>query len=166
LPAQIPERWRWHYQALARQQDRLIAERGAHLGEAAQPIERHSLHQSDSATDEFAHELALSQLSAEQDALYEVEAAMKRIMDGSYGVCEQTGKRIPAARLKAVPWTRFREDVESRLEGAGAIPRPRLGKLRSLRDEPAAALAESEPTVEEPKPVEPAESPVVEPTET
>jgi RNA polymerase-binding transcription factor DksA len=161
---QIPKRWRWHYEALARQRDRLIAERSAHLREGAEPVERHSLHQADSATDEFGHELALSQLSAEQDALYEVEAAMKRIANGGYGVCEQTGKRIPATRLKAVPWTRFREAVEARLEGAGVVPRPGLGKLRSLRDEPAAALAEKEPTVEEPRPVEPAESAAVEPT--
>jgi hypothetical protein len=40
------------------------------LSEAAEPVERHSLHQADSATNEFDHELALSQLSAEQDALY------------------------------------------------------------------------------------------------
>ena len=62
--------------------DRLIEERSEALSEAAEPVERHSLHQADSATNEFDHELALSQLSAEQDALYEVEAAMRRILDG------------------------------------------------------------------------------------
>lgn len=166
-PPQVPKRWRWHYQTLSRLRERLIEERGEHLSDAAEPIERHSMHQADSATDEFDHELALSQLSAAQDALYEMEAAMKRILDGGYGVCEQTGKRIPAARLKAVPWTCFRKDVEARLESTGEIPRPGLGTLRSVRDEPAAALAESEPaTVEEPEPVEPAEQPAEEPTET
>lgn len=167
FPPQVPKRWRWHYQTLLRRRERLIEERREHLSEAAEPIERHSMHQADSATDEFDHDLALSQVSAEQDALYEVEAAMKRITDGGYGVCGQTGKRIPPARLKAVPWTRFREDVEARLESTGEIPRPGLGTLRSVRDEPAAALAESEPaTVEEPEPVEPAEQPAEEPTET
>ena len=58
-------------------------------------------------------------------------------------MCEQTAKRIPAARLKAVPWTRFREEVEARLESTGEITPPHLGTLRSVRDEPAAALAES-----------------------
>jgi RNA polymerase-binding transcription factor DksA len=154
--SKVPARWKWHYRTLSQLRDRLIDERGEHLKEAAEPIERHSMHQADSATDEFDHDLALSQLSAEQDALYEVEAAMKRITDGGYGVCQQTGKRIPAARLKAVPWTRFREDVEARLESTGDIPRPRLGKVRSLRAEPAIALAESEPkSVEEAEPVEP-----------
>jgi hypothetical protein len=62
----------------ARLRDRLIEERSEALSEAAEPVERHSLHQTDFATNEFDHELALSQLSAEQDALYEVEAAMRR----------------------------------------------------------------------------------------
>jgi RNA polymerase-binding transcription factor DksA len=137
--------------------DRLIEERSEALSEAAEPVERHSLHRADSATDEFDHELALSQLSGEQDALYEVEAAMRRILDSSYGVCERTGKRIPAARLKAVPWTRFREEVQARLESTGEITPRHLGTLRSVRNEPAAAFAESEPTVEEPEPASPSE---------
>jgi DnaK suppressor protein len=80
---------------------------------------------------------------------------MRRILDGSYGVCEKRAKRIPAARLKAVPWTRFREEVEARLESTGEITPPHLGTLRSVRDEPA----ESEPPVEEPEPVSPTEQP-------
>ena len=157
FPPQIPKRWRWHYETLARLRDRLIEERSEALSEAAEPVERHSLHQADSATDEFDHEFALSQLSGEQDALYEVEAAMRRILDSSYGVCERTGKRIPTARLKAVPWARFREDVQARLESTGEITPRHLGTLRSVRDEPAAAFAESEPTVEEPQPASPSE---------
>ncbi len=152
FPQQIPKRWRWHYETLARLRDRLIKERSEALSEAAEPVERHSLHRADSATDEFDHELALSQLSGEQDALYEVEAAMRRILNSSYGVCERTGKGIPAARLKAVPWTRFREEVQALLESTGEIMPRHLGTLRSVRDEPAAAFAESEPTVEEPEP--------------
>lgn len=162
---EVPPRWSWHYQTLARLRERLIEERGEQLSNAAEPIERHSLHQADSATDEFDHELALSQLSAEQDALYEVEAAMKRITDGGYGVCEQTGERIPAARLKAVPWTRFREDVEARLESTGMAPRPRLGKLRSLRGKSNPSLAASAQTVEPREPIEPATEPTTEPTD-
>ena len=137
FPPEIPKRWRWHYETLARLRDRLIEQRSEALSEAAEPVERHRLHQADSATNEFDHELALSHLSGEQDALYEVEAAMRRILDSSYGVCEQTGKRIPAARLKAVPWTRFREEVQARLESTGEITPRHLGTLRSVRDEPA-----------------------------
>lgn len=157
FPPQIPKRWRWHYETLARLRDRMIEERSEALSEAAEPVERHSLHQADSATDEFDHELALSQLSGEQDALYEVEAATRGILDTPYGVCEQTGKRIPAARLKAVPWTRYHVEVQARLESTGEIMPRHLGALRSMRDEPTAAFAESEPTVEEPEPASPSE---------
>jgi RNA polymerase-binding transcription factor DksA len=136
-PQRIPNRWSWHYQTLTRLRARLLKERAGHLSQAAEPIERASMHRADSATDEFDHEFALSRLSAEQDALYEVDAALRRIVDGGYGVCEQTGRRIPAARLRAVPWTRFREEVEASLERTGAIPRPQLGTLRSVRKESA-----------------------------
>ena len=44
-----------------------------------------------------------SVVSSEQDALIEIEEAILRIKDGSYGVCEITNKAIPAERLSAVP---------------------------------------------------------------
>src|SRR5438105_6511616 len=50
--------------------------------------------------------MALSRLSVEQDALFEVEEALKRILIGTHGFCEETGKPIPAEHLKAVPWAR------------------------------------------------------------
>ena len=159
FPRQVPKRWRWHYETLARLRDRLVEERSEALSEAAEPVERHSLHHADSATDEFDQELTLSRLSGEQDALYELEAAMRRILDSSYGVCERTDKRIPAARLKAVPWARFCEEVQARLESTGEITPRHLGTLRSVRDEPTAAFAESEPTVEEPEPASQREQP-------
>lgn len=129
--------------------ERLIAERDRHWKEGAEPVEPHSLHQADAATDQFEQDLALSLLSAEQDALLEVEAAMKRIADGTYGVCEQTQKVIPDARLRAVPWTRYLQEVQAGRESTGGAAHPHLGTLRSVRREAASALNESEPTVDE-----------------
>lgn len=150
--AEIPKRWAWHYETLSSLREGLIRERRERLSEVAQPIEPHSMDLADSATDEFDHEIALSRLSVDQDALYEIEGAMKRILDGTYGICEQTGRPIPAARLKVLPWTRFRKEAATRLERTGVISRMRLGRLRSVREEAAAALTESEPTVDEPPP--------------
>ena len=132
---EIPKPWIWHYETLSSLRDRLIQERRERLTEAAEPVERHSLSQADSATDEFDHALALSRLSVDQDALYEVEAAMKRILDGAYGICEETGKPIPAVRLKALPWTRYRKEAADRLERAGTIFPTRLGRLGPARAE-------------------------------
>jgi RNA polymerase-binding transcription factor DksA len=133
--AEIPKQWVWHYETLSSLRERLIQERRERLTAAAEPIETHSLSPADSATDEFDHALALSRLSVDQDALYEVEAAMKRILDGKYGICEQTGKPIPAGRLKVLPWTRYRKEVVTRLEQTGEIPATRLGRLGSGRPE-------------------------------
>lgn len=138
--ADIPKRWVWHYETLSALRERLMSERKQRLSEAAQPIEPpHGVNPADSATDEFDHELALSRLSVDQDALYEVEAAMTRILDGKYGICEQTGKPIPAGRLKVLPWTRYRKEVADRLERTGMIAPTQLGRLQTYATRPRSA---------------------------
>jgi len=54
--------------------------------------------------------------------------------------------------LKVLPWTRFRKEIANRLERTGVISRTRLGPLRSVREEAAAALMETESTVDEAPP--------------
>ncbi len=61
---------------------------------------------------DIASELNFEALSSvltenEIDTLKEIELALEKIDNGTYGVCEGTGKKIPVARLKALPWTRF-----------------------------------------------------------
>jgi len=129
----VPAKWQWHYRVLLAMQSRLLRDHGSLLRMAAEPLEPHSLNEADSATDEFDHDLALTRLSAEHDALYEVNEALRRITSGSYGRCEETGKTIPAARLRAVPWTRFTREVEERLEKQGVVCRARLGKAATVR---------------------------------
>jgi RNA polymerase-binding transcription factor DksA len=135
VPARrIPAKWRWHHRVLLALQSRLMRERRELLRASAQPVEPHSMDEADSATDEFDHDLALTQLSADQNALYEVNDAIERILAGSYGVCDETGQAIPVARLRAIPWTRFTYAVEERLETKGAVPRAGLNKAASVRD--------------------------------
>ena len=129
----VPPKWRWHLRVLLSLQGRLLGERGELLRAAAEPIEPHSVDEADSATDEFDHDLALAQLSAGQDALYEVNEALNRILNGTYGVCEETGDAIPAARLRAIPWARFSIAVEDRLEKKGAIPQTGVRQAATVR---------------------------------
>jgi RNA polymerase-binding transcription factor DksA len=89
--------------------------------------------EADSATDEFDHDLALSQLSTERDALDEVNEALRRIAAGTYGICEESGQAIPAARLRAVPWTRFTREVEERMEQKGLLRGARVSPARTVR---------------------------------
>ena len=74
-------------------------------GEAREEMPIYSLHMGDAA-DSLDRDLVLGLASFGQAALYEVDAASKRIEDGSYGICELTGKPIPLARLVAIPWAR------------------------------------------------------------
>jgi DnaK suppressor protein len=73
-------------------------------------------HQADAGSDAYEKDFALSLLSAEQDALYEIEEALKRIEIGSYGVCEMSNKFIPHARLEAIPFARFTVECQQQLE--------------------------------------------------
>ena len=89
-------------------------------------------HLADAATDSYDRDWALGMLSSEQSALYEIEAAMDRISNGSYGICELTGQPIEAGRLQAIPWTRFCAAAQKELEANGALKRrTQLGELRS-----------------------------------
>lgn len=129
----VPAKWRWHYRVLVSLQERLLGERRELRRAISEPLEPHSLDAADSATDEFDHSLTLSQLDLEQDALYEVNAALHRIADGTYGVCQESGMAIPAPRLRAIPWTRFTREVEEQLEKKGAVSSARLGKASTVR---------------------------------
>ena len=134
----IPAKWSWHHRALQRLRDHLLDDLRLKLATAAEPIEPQNRDPADSGTDESDRALAVSLLSGERDALREVDAAIRRIRQGTYGICERTGKRIPVTRLRAVPWTRFCKEAEDAIEKEGAIrggksapatsPRPRRTK--------------------------------------
>ena len=151
--ARVSPKWTWHYRVLLGLRERLLKDRGEQLAQSSERLEPHSMDMADSATDEFDHDLALSQLSAEQDALYEVDEALRRIRDGTYGVCEETGEPILDARLRAIPWTRFAKAVEMRLESKGALSRPHLGSLGSVRAALTGDLEESESQEEKQPPL-------------
>src|SRR5262249_564643 len=115
--------------------------------ESAEEIAGYSLHMADSGTDNFDRDFALSLLSSDQDAIYEIEEALKRIERNTYGICELTGKPIPKPRLEAIPWTRFRVEEEAELEREGGVGSGRLGQLGSVDN---AGALEVEETEEEP----------------
>lgn len=74
------------------------------------------MHQADAGSDAYEKDFALSLLSQEQDALYEIEQALKRIEIGGYGLCEMSGKPIPVTRLEAIPFARFTRDCQEQAE--------------------------------------------------
>src|ERR1700724_3741121 len=83
------------------------------------------MHQADAGSDAYDRDFALSLLSQEQDALYEIDQALKRIELGTYGVCEMSNKPIPHARLEAIPFARFTVECQSQLEKQNKASRTR-----------------------------------------
>jgi DnaK suppressor protein len=95
------------------------------------------MHQADAGSDAYDRDFALSLLSQEQDALYEIDQALKRIELGTYGTCEMSGKSIPRARLEAIPFARFTVECQSQLEKQNKASRVRqsVTSLFGLTDE-------------------------------
>jgi len=73
----------------------------------------------DLASDHFDQDLTLSLMGSARGVLEQVDAALGRIEDGSYGQCEDCGVQIPAARLEALPFTALCVNCASRQEQRG-----------------------------------------------
>ncbi len=73
-------------------------------------------HQGDAGSDAYDRDFALSVLAKEQDALYEIEQALRRIQTGSYGICEMSTRKIPQARLEAIPFARLTVECQAQWE--------------------------------------------------
>lgn len=130
--AKIKPEWQVFYNNLLELREQLLRQMNGLAKESAQEMAGYSLHMADSGTDNFDRDFALSLLSSDQDAIYEIEEALKRIEKNTYGVCELTGKPIPRARLEAIPWTRFTVQAQAQLEKEGALRQRRLGQLGTV----------------------------------
>jgi RNA polymerase-binding transcription factor DksA len=128
----VKPEWQKFYLHLLELREQLVRQMNGLAKESAQELAGYSLHMADSGTDNFDRDFALSLLSSDQDAVYEIEEALKRIEKKTYGVCELTGKLIPRARLEAIPWTRFTVEAQAQLERDGALRSRRLGQLGTI----------------------------------
>ena len=70
----------------------------------------------DVAARSVQRDLVFEQTDNERHLLDEVEAALRRIEKGTYGICEANGERITALRLKAMPYARYCINCQSRFE--------------------------------------------------
>lgn len=126
---------------LKRQKQRLV-ELQSHLVDSMEGVAKESLrnrpegseasvggmHMADAGSDAYDRDFALSLLSKEQDALYEIQEALKRIDSRTYGYCEMTGHKINEERLEALPFARYtreaQEQIESNQRGGGYMRIP------------------------------------------
>lgn len=75
------------------------------------------IHMADMGTDNFDQEFTLGLVDSERKLIREIDEALDRIDDSTYGICEGSGKSIPKARLEAIPWARYCVEYAKQLEG-------------------------------------------------
>jgi len=148
VPRKVKAEWQKYCQRLLDLREQLLGQMNGLAKESAQELPGYSLHMADSGTDNFDRDFALSLLSSDQDAVYEIEEALKRIEKKTYGICELTGKNIPKARLEAIPWTRFTVEAQAQLEREGALRSRRIGQLGTID---SASVSEVETEEDEPE---------------
>ena len=85
---------------------------------------------SDQGSDTFDREMELNMMGSEQEVIFEIDAALRRIEKGTYGICELTEEDIPKARLMALPYVRYTVHAKSELERGRARFRPFGGTMR------------------------------------
>jgi len=93
-----------------------VARDNLRTGHDSHETSAHGLHQADAGSDSYDRDFALNLLSQEQDALFEIDEALKRVAKGEYGTCEMSGKAIPKARLEARPFARFTVECQNEIE--------------------------------------------------
>jgi RNA polymerase-binding protein DksA len=74
------------------------------------------IHMADMGTDNYEQEFTLGLVEKDRQLLREINVALGKIRDGTYGICEGTGKPITKARLEAKPWAKYSIEYTRKLE--------------------------------------------------
>ncbi|HWA09376.1 MAG TPA: TraR/DksA C4-type zinc finger protein [Opitutaceae bacterium] len=141
----VPEKFKRYYKLLVDLRKHLTAGIELHSEETLKrsskddsgDLSAYGQHMADAGTDTFDRDFALSLVSSEQEALSEIDAAIKRVHDGTYGICEITQKPIAKERLLAVPFTRYSAGAQKELERNQHRARTQAGLFGELGEEGA-----------------------------
>jgi DnaK suppressor protein len=74
------------------------------------------LHMADMGTDNYEQEFTLGLVEKDRQLLREINRALAKIQDGTYGICEGTGKPINKPRLEAQPWAKYSIEYARQME--------------------------------------------------
>jgi DnaK suppressor protein len=83
---------------------------------AADQTKGYSQHQADEGTDDFNRTITLEVTSKEFGVLRQIERALEKIDDDTYGICDITGEEIPLPRLEAVPYATMTVKAQEKFE--------------------------------------------------
>ncbi|MFW6163953.1 MAG: TraR/DksA family transcriptional regulator [Planctomycetota bacterium] len=70
----------------------------------------------DLGSDYFEQDVTIGLIENSEATVREIDAALQRIEDGTYGQCEEGGHVIPKARLRVIPWARLCVQCQRKLE--------------------------------------------------
>ncbi len=149
-PEDVPEKFRRYYKLLIELRTHLTEGIELHSEETlkrsskddAGDLSSYGQHMADAGTDTFDRDFALSLVSSEQEALTEIDAAIKRIHDGTYGICEATQKPIAKDRLLAVPFTRYSAEAQKDIERNRFRSRSAAGLFGEMGEEGGGKMAD------------------------
>ena len=84
--------------------------------EASGDLSSYTLHMADMASDSYERDFAFDLVSNEQELIYLIDEALRRIDEGDYGKCQSCGKKISKARLNIVPYAALCVPCQEKLE--------------------------------------------------
>jgi DnaK suppressor protein len=76
----------------------------------------YSQHQADEGTDDFDRTISLELTNKEYDILRQIDRALEKIAENTYGICDITGEEIPLKRLEAVPYATMTVKAQEKFE--------------------------------------------------
>ena len=147
---EVPEKYRKYHKLLVELRNSLSDGIERHSEETlkrsakddAGDLSSYGQHMADAGTDTFDRDFALSLVSSEQEALTEIDAAIKRIHADTYGICENTGKPISKERLMAVPFTRYSAEAQKDIERNRHHSRTQAGLFGEHGEEGGAIISD------------------------
>ncbi len=83
---------------------------------SADDMMAYSQHQADQGTDDFDRSINLELMSHDFDLIRQIERALEKINDNTYGICDITGKEIPKKRLDAMPYASMTVEAQEQIE--------------------------------------------------
>ncbi|MDD3179658.1 MAG: TraR/DksA C4-type zinc finger protein [Opitutaceae bacterium] len=149
---EIPDKYRRCYRLLIELRNHVLGQLDTHTEETLRKsakedsgdLSGYGQHMADAGTDTFDRDFALSLVSNEQEALAEIEAAIMRLRNGTYGICEVTGKPIARDRLLAVPFARYSTEAQKQVERHSHRAQQRGGLFADAATEEGGKLPEED----------------------
>lgn len=76
----------------------------------------YGMHLADAASSSYERDISIGVASTGREILFEIDEALARIEEGTYGICLGSGEQIPKERLDAVPYAKYTRDYQEKIE--------------------------------------------------